>query len=43
MESGAVYLALEYDSESWELTIEIRNADVIPMEDDKEKMSEKQN
>lgn len=37
-ETGAVYLAMEYDRENWELKIEIRQADVIPEDEDKEKI-----
>jgi len=30
---------MEYDKENWELKIEIRQADIIPEDDDKEKCS----
>ena len=38
-ETGAVFLSMEYDKENWELKIEIRQADIIPEDDDKEKCS----
>ncbi|XP_066924500.1 synaptotagmin-2-like isoform X2 [Clytia hemisphaerica] len=36
-ETGAVFLAMEYDRENWELKIEIRQADIIPEDEDKDK------
>ncbi|XP_057294194.1 synaptotagmin-2-like [Hydractinia symbiolongicarpus] len=39
VEAGAVYLALEYDAETWELKVEIRQADIIPQDEDQEKAS----
>jgi len=39
VEAGAVYMSLDYDSETWELLVEIRQADIIPQDEETEKAS----
>ncbi len=37
METGAVKLSIEYDSELWTLNVEVLEAEIIPLDESKEK------
>lgn len=39
VESGAVFLVIEYEPETWELKVEVRQADIIPQEDEEKASS----